>query len=299
MTRQLVLVHGRSQQGKDAAQLKGEWLHALDEGMAKNGLTLPIDEGDVRFPFYGDTLMDLVDGKSPEQAVDVIIKGNSVDPELELFLKQVMDEVRQQTGVTEQEIAQAASADVVAKGPLNWEWVQAAMKVIDRRTQHGSALSIFLATQDVYQYLVDKITKDDIDAGISAAFTPGVETVVVGHSLGTVVTHNLLRERGQASNWLVPQYVTLGSPLAVTRIRMAIVPPRWPACVSRWFNARDERDVVALYPLTPEAFPVGDHAPGIVDKSNVHNSTPNRHGISGYLSDGDVAKVIHDALAAD
>jgi hypothetical protein len=66
--------------------------------------------------------------------------------------------------------------------------------------------------------------------------------------------------------------------------------------VSQWFNARDPRDVVALYPLTPDHFPVGDEAPGIVDKSDVDNETPNRHGISGYLSDRDVARVIHDAL---
>jgi hypothetical protein len=299
MTRQLVLVHGRSQQGKDPAQLKREWLDVLDEGLAKNGLTLPIAEDDVRFPFYGDTLLDLVDGRSPEQAADVIIKGDSDDKELELFLKQVMDEVRQQTGVTEQEIAEVGGAEVVAKGPLDWEWVRTAMKVIDRRTQHGSALSIFLATHDVYYYLVDKIAKEDIDEGVSAALTPGVETVVVGHSLGTVVTHNLLRERGEEAGWVVPQYVTLGSPLAVTRIRKVIVPPRWPACASRWFNARDERDVVALYPLTPDHFAVGDQAPGIVNKSDVRNDTPNRHGISGYLSDADVARVIHDALVTD
>jgi hypothetical protein len=299
MTRQLVLVHGRSQQGKDPAELKREWLDALDEGLTKSGLTLPIAEDEVRFPFYGDTLVDLVDGRSPEQAAEVIIKGDSGDKELELFLKQVMDEVRQQAGVTDEEIAEVGGAEVVAKGPLDWEWVRTAMKVIDRRTQHGSALSIFLATRDVYHYLVDKITKDDIDEGVSAAFTPGIETVVVGHSLGTVVTHNLLRERGEEAGWTVPQYVTLGSPLAVTRIRRVIAPPRWPACVSRWFNARDERDIVALYPLTPDHFVVGDQAPAIVNKSDVRNDTPNRHGISGYLSDADVAQIIYDALVTD
>jgi hypothetical protein len=98
---------------------------------------------------------------------------------------------------------------------------------------------------------------------------------------------------------VVPQYVTLGSPLAVTRIRQAILPPRWPACVGAWYNARDERDVVALYPLSAEHFRVGDDAPGIVENSRVRNGTDNRHGISGYLSDADVAKVIHDALVAD
>ena len=40
--RQLVLVHGRSQEQKDAVALKAEWLEALNEGLAKSNLTLPI-----------------------------------------------------------------------------------------------------------------------------------------------------------------------------------------------------------------------------------------------------------------
>jgi hypothetical protein len=296
VTRQLVLVHGRSQQGKDPMTLKGEWLDSLEQGLAKGGLTLPIPESDVRFPFYGDTLIDLLAGKTPAEAADVIIKGEAVDAELELFLQQVMREVEEATGVTETDIAEIAGAEVIERGPTDWAWVRASMRAIDQRTQHGSALAVFMATRDVYHYLIDKISKDDIDEGISAAITPGVETVVVGHSLGTVVTHNLLRERGEAAGWVVPQFITLGSPLAVTRIKKAIVPPRWPACVARWYNARDERDVVALYPLSPEHFPVADDAPGVVENSGVHNDTPNRHGISGYLADENVARVIHDAL---
>lgn len=40
MTRQLVLIHGRSQEHKDAKALKAEWLDALGEGLRKNNLTL-------------------------------------------------------------------------------------------------------------------------------------------------------------------------------------------------------------------------------------------------------------------
>lgn len=296
---QLILVHGRSQQGKDPATLKGEWLEALDQGLAKSGLTLPIPQDQVRFPFYGDALSDLVRGLDPEEAADVIIKGDDTDKELELFLQQAMDEISRQVGVSEVDVAEEGGADVVEKGPLDWAWVKTAMRLIDRRTKRGSALAILLATYDVYHYLVDKTTKYDIDEQVAAAITPDVDTVVVGHSLGSVVSHNLLRERGTSEGWRIRQYVTVGSPLAVTRIRQAIIPPRWPECVQSWYNARDERDVVALYPLTPDHFQVGDEAPGIVDNSRVRNDTSNRHGISGYLSDADVAKAIHDALVAD
>ncbi len=71
-----------------------------------------------------------------------------------------------------------------------------------------------------------------------------------------MVAYNLLRREGQAQRWNVPLFVTLGSPLAVTAIRAKLAPNRRPPCVGRWLNALDERDVVALYPLDAQSFPV-------------------------------------------
>ena len=42
MTRELVLVHGRSQEQKDSIALKREWLDALREGLVKSGLQLRV-----------------------------------------------------------------------------------------------------------------------------------------------------------------------------------------------------------------------------------------------------------------
>jgi hypothetical protein len=92
--------------------------------------------------------------------------------------------------------------------------------------------------------------------GVRQAIEPDVPTVVVSHSLGTVVAYSLLRRDGAASRWVVPLFVTLGSPLAVTAIRDGLAPTDYPQCVGRWFNAMDDRDVVSLYPLTREHFPI-------------------------------------------
>src|SRR5262249_33334681 len=51
----LVLVHGRSQQGRKPAELQSVWLDTLKQGAAKLNRTLP-DRLDVAFPFYGDRL---------------------------------------------------------------------------------------------------------------------------------------------------------------------------------------------------------------------------------------------------
>ena len=60
----------------------------------------------------------------------------------------------------------------------------------------------------------------------------------------------------------------------------------------------DEGDVVALYPLDSNSFPLDPVNPAIENKTNVHNHTDNRHGIEGYLDDRDVAQWIYDALTA-
>lgn len=134
--------------------------------------------------------------------------------------------------------------------------------------------------------------RDAIDTGVRAAMDPGVPTVLVGHSLGTVVSYSLLHRDGAALGWTVPLFVTLGSPLAVTAIKRALRPIAFPKCAARWFNAMDERDVVALYPL---AFDVD---PAIENKTDVDNHTENRHGIAGYLDDREVARTIYDAVVA-
>lgn len=303
MTRELVFVHGRSQQHKDAAGLKREWIDSLREGLQKNRLELPIPEDRIRFPYYGDTLNDLVTGVDPGAVAEVIVKGSSGDAQMRDFIGDVLAEVVKRKNISDTQIHAEAQAAVAARGDgrvvehgiLNWGWVQGILSAIDRYVPHGSGVSIALATQDVYYYLTNQGARDLLEAGVRQAMTPGVESVVVSHSLGTVVAYNLLQREGTPLKWQVPLFVTLGSPLAVSRIRKGLMPIKHPECARRWFNAMDPDDVVALYPLDQNNFPV---QPPIENKTDVDNTTPNQHGISGYLSDRVVAKTIYDALVA-
>jgi pimeloyl-ACP methyl ester carboxylesterase len=154
---------------------------------------------------------------------------------------------------------------------------------------------IALVTHDVYTYLTSPGVRDTIEEGVRQALVAGVPTVVVAHSLGTVVAYNLLRREGTQQGWVVPLLVTVGSPLAVTAIKRALRPIQHPPCVTHWFNAMDSRDVVALYPLDSGHFDVD---PEIENKTDVYNETSNRHGISGYLNDMDVARHILTGLTS-
>ena len=299
MTKQLVLVHGRSQEHKDSKALKVEWLDALAEGLAKSNLQLPIADNDVRFPFYGDALYDLTNGKSADTAAEIVVRGTDADADEQRFTRSVLEEIRQHAGISDAQLAAAAGEDVVRRGPQNWEWFQGILQAIDRYVPHGSGTSIALFTRDVYQYLKNSAIRQLIEDGVSQAIAPGVETVVVSHSLGTVVAYNLLRREGHLRNWKVSLFVTVGSPLAITEIRKTLkgfAPTRCPECAAAWFNAMDERDVVALYPLSTARFPLDPLNPAILNKTDVRNRTRNRHGIAGYLDDQEVAKRIYDAL---
>lgn len=293
--RELVLVHGRAQQHKDAAALKAEWVASLRAGLAKSGLELPIAEDRIRFPYYGQTLFDLVDGVPGDRAAEVIVRGDNVDAEERAFVQAYVEEVREKAGIDEAQVAEVVGRDVAEKGPLNWGWVQGVLSAIDRFVPFGSGASVALFTRDVYQYLTNPGIRDEIESGVRQALQPGVPSVVVGHSLGSVVAYSLLRSQGSASGWEVPLFVTVGSPLAVTVIKRRLSPNRHPACVGAWFNAMDDRDVVSLYPLDERNFPID---PAIENKTDVRNHTSNRHGIAGYLEDAEVARRIYEALTA-
>ncbi len=299
--RQLVLVHGRSQQRKDAAAVKAEWLAALRTGLAASGLTLPVAESDVRFPYYGDTLDALNRGRSgPLPEIVVRGDGDGADPGRAAFLRAVLVEAARDRGISDEEVAaevatevaEEAEPEVAERGPQDWGWFRAMLRLLDRSSAAGAA-TLALFTDDVHRYLTHPGVRDAIDTGVRAAFTPGVETVVVGHSLGSVVAYQLLRRDGAAQGWTVPLYVTVGSPLGVGEIRRLLAPVTHPDCVASWFNAADPRDIVALHPLDAGHFAVD---PPVENMREVVNGTGNRHGISGYLSDPTVARRIHDAL---
>ena len=256
MTRQLVFVHGRSQEGKDSIQLKAEWVNVFRQGLAKSNLELPIDETDIHFPYYGDTLDQLVQGQPADEAAKVIVRGENAGEEEQHFVRAMILEIQRQCGITDEQVLAVTGEPVAVqeRGIRNWEWVHRVLQAIDRHVPGASSTIIATATRDVYLYLKNSGFRDVIDTGVKSAFPEDQDTVVVGHSLGTVVAYNVLRSRSAAA-WRVPFFVTVGSPLGIQAIKEALHPVDHPACVSQWFNAMDDRDVVALYPAGLSAFP--------------------------------------------
>jgi hypothetical protein len=294
--RKLVFVHGRAQEFKDAEELKTEWITALHAGLASIGADLLIADDWIRFPYYGQTLYDLTHDPAA-RAAKVVVKGYSGEPDQaeKEFLRQFVVEAVKELKLTPEQIsAEAEDPTVIARDVQNWPWVLAALRALEKVPGTGG-LSLSVVTHDVYVYLRNAGIRDAIDTGVRGALSSENEMVIVAHSLGTVVTYNLLRREAAAQGWRVPTLITVGSPLGVGPVVSSLRPIRYPDGVGAWFNAFDPRDVVALHPLDVDHFPV---TPMIENYPGVQNPTPNRHGISGYLTDPTVARRIRDALVS-
>ncbi len=294
--RQLILIHGRAQQEKDPVGIKKEWMTAWEKGLAKSGLTNPLTDADVHFPFYGDTLAQMVAGKSAAEAAEVIVKGPPPPSEEQAVMREMITEMAMHEGVSEADIRAQLSAEVIEKGPLNWPWVQGILSALDE-IRPVSAKLVALVTADVAKYLTDPVIQRIINDGVLKAIKPGQEAVVVSHSLGTVVAYNVLMSRPtQFPAVPVPLFVTLGSPLAVNAVKSRLRPHTFPKPVGKWFNALDPDDVVALHPLKPKHFDTGGK---IENHDSVKNHTDNQHSIAGYLDDEKVAKRIFEGITGN
>lgn len=287
----LLFVHGIAQGGKDPDTLRRVWIETLQEGFDAARLPWPRDLT-IDLPHYGNVLDQFVASEDLPPAHDVQGKGNApaAGSAYGEFVRDALDDL-QEAKVPEAEVrAQLDPAAPQGKGPQNWPWVRAVAQAIDERLTPLSEFTIDRALREVFVYARRPYATREINALIAAALTPE-PTVVVSHSLGTVIAYHVLRA---AQGRDVRGFVTLGSPLGLRALADTLGVLEHPVPKVGWFNAFDPRDIVALRPLTAPYFEVD---PAIDNHGKVDNNTDNRHGIIGYLNDAQVAARIAKALA--
>lgn len=281
----LVFIHGRAQEGRNPEDVRQEWISALKEGLSKSGLTLPVDPSAIVLPYFGDKLFSLTKNLSEIDETAIARGSPMIDPIL-AFQAVALEDIRQGAGISDAEVQALVEGDATSRGPENWPWVLAVVRAIDRWQSGTSADAIQLLLRDVYVYCTRRGVAEAIEEIVRAEIVLE-PTVVVAHSLGTVVAYNILRNDPRSLQ--VRKLVTVGAPLAIRAVRKNLVPLKSPKA-GAWFNAFDPRDIVALNPLNAANFPV---VPEIVNKGDVDNFTENRHGISGYLTDPIVAREVY------
>jgi hypothetical protein len=286
----LVFVHGRGQSGVNPETLKQNWLAALSRGARAIGMSVPTDV-DIALPFYGDLLDRFTRDFRIPLTSDMRARGSAADDEYLVFQSDVAEAVRKQAGITDEQVDAEYGQNPAPRGPLNWQWVQAVLRAVDKYGFGMNQTTLEVFTRDVFLYTTRPGVQDEIDRVVAAKISDQ-PTVIVSHSLGTVVAYNVLRNDRRSLQ--IPLYLTLGSPLGIRAVRDQFRPLRSLESVVKWYNAMDTRDVVALYPLDSANFPI---LPAIENNTDVHNNTDNRHGIDGYLDDSNVARRIVQALS--
>jgi hypothetical protein len=286
--RRILFIHGRAQGGRNLADIQREWTKALEDGARAAGSTLP-ENLDIALPYYGNELDRLTAEFDLPLASDITARGTPEQDKFLAFQAEVAQDLRIKAGITDEQVDASYGDNPRQKGPLNWEWVQAIFRAIDRHSDAITSDVLQIALRDVYIYNSSPAVRRIIN-GIVSKEIDNRPTIIVAHSLGTVVAYYILREL-QAPN--VPLLVTLGSPLGIRAIRRPLRPLRHPTVVKDWLNGFDDRDVVALYPLDAENFNID---PAIENIPTLQNQTENRHGITGYLDKPEIAHRLIEAL---
>ena len=160
----LVLIHGRSQEGKDPVQLQQQWETALRKGLSSAGLTWPAGV-QVAFPFYGNRLDELVKELNAPLVEDVMLRGAEQDSSEASFRGDLLYEIAMDAGISDAEIQAYYAGKPQERGPRNWEWVHSIVKALDKTPLGGVAIDAF--TRDVYVYLTNKAVRKAIDGLVS------------------------------------------------------------------------------------------------------------------------------------
>lgn len=296
----LVFVHGIAQEHKKPHALLGEWNKALQRGLKLAEKSLP-PSVQPSLAYYGDELFDRTAEIDAAEAAGIRKMGDpstKVESEKLAFYAEVLREMAKRAKVPTAKLATSRGRPI-PRGIQNAEWVLALARRVNQ-LRLVSDWTVDMFTRDVWVYLNYFTVQRPVDEIVEAEIPTEEPCVVVSHSLGTVVCYNVLQARKSRAN--IKSWVTLGSPLGMNSVYTRlprhysrVIPRAAPKGVAAWYNARDRKDLVALYPVPADKF-AGE--PVVTNANHVVNKTGNRHGIEGYLADAKVAGHIAMAVGA-
>jgi hypothetical protein len=278
----IIGVHGIMNQQLGRHQLVTAWGPALADGLERAaGHRVPIPDLDI--VFYGDCfLSDQAKAGSKGKTSDLAEFTEDDAVTLGPFVAEVSAALTS---------GQRPVGGPPAKGrtsvPLTVQWL---LKSLDHRFGSRKASLLFLGElKQVRRYLLDPGLKADVDGRAEQVIGRGGR-VVIGHSLGSVVAFEFVR---QHPGYPVDLLLTLGSPLGLRTVRALMPDPgygagRIPPNVGQWVNVRDPRDAVAC------AGDLTGFWPGISDHT-VHNQS-DAHSVSRYLSKEEAGSAVLAAL---
>ena len=291
----LVLIHGINTADKTTDQIESSWMNELMFVWKSAGLKVPKDLI-IKTANYGTELAHF-----SQPAIGVVsagIQSRTVSAQ-EFSLYQ---EYADYLGITAEQIEAAAKSQgfetqAIRQGVPHEAWVIGIASVLESILPDKGALIAQKFLRQAAVYIERRGVQSAIKSLVRKQVFQGDQdepTVVIAHSLGTVVTYELLTEDPAAAKD-VRFFCTLGSPLAVrivcNYVGMRSDFPKPP--ITSWFNAHQREDFVTMGRGLSKASLGFD---GVEDFGGVVNFDDDKHSVLGYLRDDTVAKRIHGAL---
>jgi hypothetical protein len=301
----IVLVHGVGQEQLSADDLEDKWLPSLAGGVRN-----------ARYPALADRLLSARTGPNrlaqmafygkvfltPDRqgSADVDLSTDQLDLADKIaleWLTNALDSTQPGDAGTARLELRALHRDpaeaqglgavggrvIVALDRIPW-FSQAALDGLGRVNKTLAQVVRYLTEPAVRKYALDQVYPL-LDADTS---------VVIGHSLGSVVAYEAIRNRQQPLSALI----TLGSPLGLNAVnRRLLEPPIFPASLTRWVNLVDHDDMVAARPHLTAVFDVNRPPSAQFDSTYAADNGAKPHNAKFYLTKTTTGAVIAEAIA--
>jgi hypothetical protein len=272
----LIGVHGIGHQFCTREEILQEWAPALAGGIewAMEGYR-PASPPDLDIAFYGRLFRGSPES-SPETGTS---KGTLADGDADEWADLDPEELDELADAMQEIVPAADLASAEAAPDKSLVWLPARLGCLVgavERTFPGSGRLVLRTLRQVRRYLVDPQLKQEVDR-ITAEAATGAD-VLIGHSLGSVVAYEFVRQHpGRAVKLL-----TIGSPLGLKMVRGRL--PSGELGPTRWINVRDRHDPVTA------AGALGRWYPGLAEGWASNGS--DAHAAKRYLSSKAVGKAV-------
>ena len=262
----VLIVHGRGQLGRDSAEVRREAYHALQRGFREIDADVSLRESDVRLVWYADLLDSRALGASVVACPASARSATSTSPD---------------NGLTV--LASLAGFVVESAAGMAGDSSQ-----YELRSMVGDL-----------RYLGDSDTRCAAESRVEDALREvrreGRPVILVSHSLGALVSWGALTQASAVQDTTIPEvarWVTLGSPLGSSEVRMLLFGQdralERPSCVRAWANVLGQDD-----PFAMRVSADGAATSTLFDVTGAA-VTDNPHLIASYLADAATARVVLD-----
>ncbi|NJC85695.1 alpha/beta hydrolase [Planosporangium mesophilum] len=303
---QIVLVHGIAQEQYSADDLESAWSPSLAGGVRRAGYDALADQlwpdrqdagRPARMAFYGDLFLTpglQGDGASadftPDQlntAVEIALAWlnnakESPRPRDAGTARLELQALQEDPAGVQGRLSAAVSRIIAALDQVPW-FSQVGLRAAARINKPLAQVVRYLTEPDIRAKAIKKVRKH-LDADTR---------VVIGHSLGSVVAYEAIRD----DQGPLPVLITLGSPLGLNAIvRRLQDRPKFPAGLARWVNLVARDDIVAARPDLAVVFDVDRPAGARFESTYTVDNGAQPHRANFYLTKTATGAAIAEAM---